>query len=238
MEQLIKVSINEQGSRVVSARELYEFLEVKSKFIDWIKNRIKKYGFVENQDFVTLSKNLENGGKEIDYALTIDMAKELAMVQGNNKGKRARQYFIECERKLRQIAQTSPEQKRTQKYLKQGKEQKWVAQRIESVQTRNHFTSILAKHGVAGAGYQTCTNAIYTPFFGGSSAVVRKKKGIGAKANIRDNLNRTELAAINLAEQLASDKIENECLIGNADCEIACSTSSRSVAKAIMETRK
>ena len=68
--ELIKVT-EQNGEQLVSARDLHEFLEVKSKFADWIKNRIEKYGFEENQDFVTISKNLENGGREIDYILKL-----------------------------------------------------------------------------------------------------------------------------------------------------------------------
>lgn len=93
----------------VSARSLHEFLEVKSKFIDWIKNRINKYDFIENQDFISISKNLENGGREIDYALTIDTAKELSMVEGNEKGKQARKYFIECEKQVKHKPLTTAE---------------------------------------------------------------------------------------------------------------------------------
>lgn len=58
MEELIKIK-NENGKQLVSARELHEFLEVKSKYADWIKNRIRKYDFEENQDFTTVSKILE-----------------------------------------------------------------------------------------------------------------------------------------------------------------------------------
>ena len=76
MNELIKIT-EENGQRAVSARELHLFLEVQSKFADWIKNRINEYGFVEEQDYITLSKNLENGGRFIEYALTLDMAKEL-----------------------------------------------------------------------------------------------------------------------------------------------------------------
>ena len=72
--ELIKVT-EQNGEQLVSARELHAFLEIKSKFADWIKNRIEKYGFEEKQDFITLSKNLENGGREIDYILKLDMAK-------------------------------------------------------------------------------------------------------------------------------------------------------------------
>ena len=105
MTQLIPLhsqTIDGNAVETVNAKELHEFLEVRSKFADWIKNRIEQYDFVENQDFTTVSKNLEKGGRSIDYYITLDMAKELAMVERNEKGKQARQYFIECERKLRE----------------------------------------------------------------------------------------------------------------------------------------
>ena len=93
--EIIKITTNEEGKQLVSARELHEFLEVKSKFADWIKNRIKKYDFIENEDYICLSKILETQtkegkkgiAKETDYAITIDMAKELSMVENNEKAK-------------------------------------------------------------------------------------------------------------------------------------------------------
>ena len=102
MQELIKVT-EENGEQLVSAKELHEFLEVKSKFADWFKNRVSKYGFEENQDYVSISKNLENGGREIDYVLKLDIAKELSMVEGNEKGSQARKYFIECEKKIKSL---------------------------------------------------------------------------------------------------------------------------------------
>lgn len=100
--ELIKIR-EENGKQLVSGRELHEFLEVKSKYADWIKNRIKKYEFTELNDFITVSKTLENGGREYEHALTIEMAKELSMVENNEKGREARKYFIFCERKLKQL---------------------------------------------------------------------------------------------------------------------------------------
>lgn len=81
----------------VSARDLHSFLDVKSKFSDWIKNRISEYGFSEHFDYWAFSKNLESGGRTLEYYMTINMAKELSMVERNEKGKQARQYFIKCE---------------------------------------------------------------------------------------------------------------------------------------------
>jgi phage anti-repressor protein len=92
---------------------LHEFLEVGKDFSTWIKDRVEQYDFVENQDFVIDSPILGNqnsrGGdrKSKEYHLTIDMAKELSMVERNAKGKQARQYFIECEKQAKQPQQQS-----------------------------------------------------------------------------------------------------------------------------------
>ena len=105
MTQLIPLhsqTIDGNAVETVNARELHAFLEVQTRFNDWIKNRIEQYDFVENQDYVRFTENLENGGRSIEYYITLDMAKELAMVERNEKGKQARKYFIECERKLRE----------------------------------------------------------------------------------------------------------------------------------------
>lgn len=60
--------------------------------------RVEDFGFQENQDFITLTRLLVSGGKRKDYYISLDMAKELAMVERNAKGKEARLYFIDCER--------------------------------------------------------------------------------------------------------------------------------------------
>lgn len=92
--------IGGQSVRTVNLRDLHAFLEVKSEFRNWVKNRIDDFGFVENQDFAT-SVEFYRGGERRDYHGTIDMAKELAMVERNEKGKQARLYFIECEKRLK-----------------------------------------------------------------------------------------------------------------------------------------
>lgn len=98
--ELIKIS-EQNGKQAVSARELHAYLESKQEFSNWIKARIQKYGFVENQDFEVFHSFMENpnGGRPLtEYALTIDCAKELSMVEGNEKGKEARRYFIDVEK--------------------------------------------------------------------------------------------------------------------------------------------
>ena len=106
MHELIPLhlqTIDDNTVETVSARELHAFLESKQDFSTWIKNRIEKYGFVENVDYTLFHKKMEqvSGAKHlIEYFVSIGMAKELAMVENNDKGKQARKYFIECERKL------------------------------------------------------------------------------------------------------------------------------------------
>lgn len=101
MNELIKIEVNENNEQVVSGRELHKFLEVKSRFNDWFNNRIEMYGFTENVDFVAITKILvtAQGNKSSykDYLMKISMAKELAMIDNNEKGKVIRKYFIECE---------------------------------------------------------------------------------------------------------------------------------------------
>lgn len=110
MANLIKISNNKISDfevKTVNARELHDFLEVKSRFNDWINNRIRDFGFVENQDFVTVTKNLVSGGIQKEIYLSIDMAKELSMVERNEKGRQARQYFIEMEKVAKKQIQES-----------------------------------------------------------------------------------------------------------------------------------
>ena len=112
--ELIKLTKNEQGIETVNARELHAFLESKRDFSTWIKDRITEYEFIENKDFVctTNSGSKGRGGhNRIEYFILLDMAKELSMVERNDKGKQARLYFIECERiaKTKQVPQSFAE---------------------------------------------------------------------------------------------------------------------------------
>lgn len=89
--------------QLCDARTLHAFMQVKRDFSNWIKGRIRKFGFMAGDDFITIARSPElasgNRGASIDYHLALDMAKELAMVENNEQGRAARRYFIECERK-------------------------------------------------------------------------------------------------------------------------------------------
>ncbi|STJ17957.1 phage anti-repressor protein [Escherichia coli] len=109
--QLIPVfngTIANETTLLVNARDLHTFLGVGKRFASWITERIAEYGFVENQDYILVSPNREIKGRggdrrSKDYHLTLDTAKELAMVERNEKGRQIRRYFIECEKELRNI---------------------------------------------------------------------------------------------------------------------------------------
>lgn len=118
---------------------------------------------------------------------------------------------------------------------KKGMSPEWIKQRFEGISTRNIFTAKLKAAGVEHEGYRNCTNAIYTPLYGGTSNVVREKKGLDRKDNIRDHLPPVELAAIQLAELMASDSIEKNHLHGNAQCELAATKAGRAVANALLQ---
>lgn len=100
MNELLKV--NYDNERItLSARELHEFLEIETPFKKWF-GRMVEYGFQENIDYKEVMdkivQNPQGGRPSTDYEITLDMAKELAMIQRTEKGKQARQYFIELEK--------------------------------------------------------------------------------------------------------------------------------------------
>jgi phage anti-repressor protein len=110
MNELIKIEtqiISGDEVQTCNARDLWEFVESKQDFSDWIKNRLQRYNFVEGEDYLLhkFVEQLPSGAKQkIDYHLTIDAAKEMTMVENNEKGRKIRKYFIECERRLKRIS--------------------------------------------------------------------------------------------------------------------------------------
>ena len=118
-------------------------------------------------------------------------------------------------------------------YKKQGKDEAWIRKRMLGMATRSLLTGTLSKHGVTGEGYKHCTNAIYTPLFGGGAETVRQKKNLPAKANTREHMSAEELTAVELAEQLAAGNIAKRNIRGNANCESECLRTARIMADAI-----
>lgn len=109
-EALIPLTNTSNGIQAVRGRDLHKFLEVQSHYRDWMPRMID-YGFEEGKDYALKNERVHDSlGRERDatgHIITLDMAKEISMIQRTDKGKQARQYFIECEKRLKEAAQLS-----------------------------------------------------------------------------------------------------------------------------------
>ena len=108
MSELIPIQ-DRDGIQAVMGRDLHKFLEVGRDYTNWFKQMVG-YGFIEGQDFTPDLAKSTGGRPRADHIVSLDMAKEISMIQRTEKGKQARQYFIECERRAKEPAQLSPEE--------------------------------------------------------------------------------------------------------------------------------
>lgn len=112
MNELIPLT-ESNGAQAVLGRDLHAFLEVQSNYREWFPRMIA-YGFEEGKDYASKNRRVQDSlGREreaTDHIINLDMAKEISMIQRTDKGKQARQYFIECERRAKEPAQLSPEE--------------------------------------------------------------------------------------------------------------------------------
>lgn len=110
MNEIITITtatINNETVNAVNARELWQKLEVKTQFNHWIGRRIKDYGFEDGVDFTVVKNGHGVNGQfqPTEYIISIDMAKELAMVENNERGREIRRYFIEVEKNARKFSE-------------------------------------------------------------------------------------------------------------------------------------
>ncbi len=159
-----------QGAFPANVENLFCYLEVNSKFADWIKNRINQYDFIENQDYII--KEVFTGRRpRKEYYVTLDMAKELCMVENNEKGRQARRYFIECEKRLKNLEQEQMQKLAFRQSLgyksqlaqqKQKYENEIKALKYDLEQSKNNFKDklncILAKNGLYAFDFKTFKN--------------------------------------------------------------------------------
>lgn len=101
--ELVPVYETDTGEKVVYGSELHAVLEVKSRFNDWVRNRLNDVDATENGDYEAFTKNLVSGGRTKDYIIKLDTAKEMAMLERNEKGKQVRRYFIAVEKKYKEV---------------------------------------------------------------------------------------------------------------------------------------
>lgn len=101
---LFFAEVDDESTPLCNARDLHEIMKVETRFNDWITRRIEEYSFIEGEDYYSNLSNRSGGSpgkRRTDYQLTLDMAKELAMIENNEIGRKVRRYFIRCEKELR-----------------------------------------------------------------------------------------------------------------------------------------
>ena len=181
MELSLKI-IKKNKIECISARELYEKLEIKSRFNDWF-NRMREFGFVENEDYkaITQKKVTAQGNESeyTDYAISVDMAKQICMLQRNEKGMQYRRYLRDVERRFKE---------------KQAAEYKQIRDKSKAV--RNLFAESLNNHGIKeNYEYINITRNMKKPF------------GITAK---KKDMTKSELTKITASEFLAEAMLDDE----------------------------
>ncbi|MEC7119665.1 MAG: antA/AntB antirepressor family protein [Pseudomonadota bacterium] len=161
---------------VVDARQLHTYLKNQRQFSDWIKTRIKRYEFVESQDYSMVSqkcetiRNYQSGSRSgaktsIEYHLTLDTAKELSMVENNEQGRTARRYFIDCERRATEALiqsltsytprhKITPEQKSVLKEIVDQRVSGNVSARAEMWSRHNRHFNINSYHELLAVHFE------------------------------------------------------------------------------------
>jgi len=139
-------------------------------------------------------------------------------------------------------AQTNPDlyiDKYRTAYKRKGKSDDWIDKRMKSIGTRNELTHTLSQHGVkTGEGFRRCTNASYEGLLGCKAPALREALGITKKQSIRDNMNKTQLTALELSEDLAKQRIEKRNLQGVESCVSTCKSAASAISKAIQDFLK
>lgn len=134
MTELIKVSKNANNEQVVSARELHQFLEAGSNVNTWFKNQVERAMLQEGIDFIQINEESTGGRPSIDYVISLQSAKEIAMLNGGEKGKQARLYFIECEKQLKNNTPSyliEDRIARAQQYIREEQERVELAKQLK-----------------------------------------------------------------------------------------------------------
>jgi len=214
---VLKKEFDHDEVQTVNARDVWQFLEIKKDFSDWIKQYIKRYDFIEMQDYLR-SPNLGSEHK-VEYFVSLDMAKELAMVQNNPKGKEVRQYFIQCEKIAKTVIEKLIRQRERQltHEWKQTRESGKIARR-EATDAIQEFCNFCKSQGSQNSHwyYKSITELIYDAIIipGGNKEIVQRKKELKKKYG-KDTLSLDELIKVELMERFVVKKALKEALDGN-----------------------
>ena len=200
---VVQKTINKEKKRFVNARELHQWLKVGRRFADWIKDRIEKYEFIENIDYFKViphkelkqDKNFDftilgnqkskRGGdvRSIEYILSIDMAKEVAMLENNEIGKKIRKYFIRTEEQFKQVMRKALE---NPKFINQISKD-FRETREETKDYRKDFTDSIKKY-VSAKYYGTYTDMLYQFLFAERAKEYRKLLSLAKKDLTRNTM--------------------------------------------------
>jgi phage anti-repressor protein len=186
----------------VSARELWVYLESKQEFANWIKNRIADYDFKEGVDYVLIDKVINNpkGGRPtVEYYISISMAKELGMVERNEKGKEIRKYFINCEQQLQQLRNelALKEQARSDARLEYKPMSTALKETRASLgKTTEHFH------------YSNEANLINIIVMGSTAKKLKEDWGLDNLDNLRDELTPQQIAAVQNLQKVNTSLID------------------------------
>jgi len=218
---VVQKTINKEKKRFVNARELHKWLEVGKFFANWIKDRIEKYDFIENIDYFITVANFGNGvrkradgilvdektGKVIpkDYILTIDMAKEIAMLENNELGKKVRKYFIRTEENFKQVMRVALE---NPKFINQLSKD-FKETREETKDYRKDFTDSVKEY-VSVKHYGTYTDMLYQFLFAERAKEYRELLKLVKKDLTRNTMYEEILFVIGSFETGLAGELEKE----------------------------
>jgi len=215
---VVQKTINDEKKRFVNARELHKWLKSKRQFADWIKDRIEKYDFIENVDYFAVHK-IVNGTKKRadgllieaktgrvipkDYILTIDMAKEIAMLENNDLGKKIRKYFIKTEDNFKKIMRVALENPKFINQLSKDFEET----REETKEYRKDFTDSIKEY-VSDKHYGTYTDMLYKFLFSERAKEYRGLLNLAKKDLTRNTMYEEILFVIGSFETGLSGELE------------------------------
>src|SRR3989339_647675 len=219
--KVIQKDFNGEKKRFVSARELHHWLGVGKRFATWITDRISKYDFVEDLDYFITIPNFGNGlntqitGKIIEaktgkvvakeYVISVDMAKELAMVENSEVGKMVRKYFIRVEGEFKKVMRLAAFNPKTINQLAS----QFAETREETKDYRKDFTDCV-KNFVAAKNYGTYTDMLYGFLFLERAKQYRKLLELVKKDLTRNYMYEEILLIIGAFEAGLSGEIEKE----------------------------
>lgn len=161
--ELIKVEINENNEPIVIGRDLHTILEVESNYTTWFQ-RMCEYGFVEGVDFFPILEESTGGRPSINHTIKLDMAKEIAMIQRSEPGKKVRQYFIQVEKDF-----NSPE--------------KIMARALKIAETKLNTLQIAYDEMKPKALFAEAVETAHTSILVGDMAKILKQNGVDTGQN-------------------------------------------------------